>query len=404
MIFDYGQKDIIKLANDNQFTVGGIEKVLRLSYILNDLNNLPEFRGKFLLKGGTAINLLMFDLPRLSVDLDIDFSKNVSKEVMLKEREQINKDLDIYFQQNGYMKEKGRSSFALDSFFLRYNTVTGCGDKIKIDINYYNRSHIFKPEIKSIRIPFIKKDETSFEVRHLHPIELFAGKVKAFYERCKPRDIYDIFTLASSNILVSENEKDLLRKAVVFYSTLGDSQKRDLLKMDPRQSIEKVSFKDIRQQLLPMLHINNGRYPMEEINNKTIDFISSLMVLHPSEELYLSSFYDGKYKPDILFSDIEILNNIENHPAIIRGQQQINDSKFLDLIKKEDFAQIVNMKDKGFVPSLKALNEVKDNSPIKTVIVVQKIFDLTIGLPEGIKLAKSEQPDSIMRNRNDLNI
>ena len=35
------------------------------------------------LKGGTAINLTIFNLPRLSVDIDLDYSRNVSKDEMI---------------------------------------------------------------------------------------------------------------------------------------------------------------------------------------------------------------------------------------------------------------------------------------------------------------------------------
>jgi len=35
------------------------------------------------LKGGTAINLTIFDLPRLSVDIDLDFSQMLSRQEML---------------------------------------------------------------------------------------------------------------------------------------------------------------------------------------------------------------------------------------------------------------------------------------------------------------------------------
>ena len=49
MSFDYTQEEITRLAKENNFTVAGIEKVMRLSNILNDLNNQPEFSGKLLL-------------------------------------------------------------------------------------------------------------------------------------------------------------------------------------------------------------------------------------------------------------------------------------------------------------------------------------------------------------------
>ena len=38
-------------------------------------------------------------------------------------------------------------------------------------------------EVKSIEFPFIRENKTSFVVNYVNPIELFAGKIKAFYER-----------------------------------------------------------------------------------------------------------------------------------------------------------------------------------------------------------------------------
>ncbi len=45
------------------------------------------------LKGGTAINLTVFDLPRLSVDIDLDYCGDESREVMLRRRNEITGNL-----------------------------------------------------------------------------------------------------------------------------------------------------------------------------------------------------------------------------------------------------------------------------------------------------------------------
>lgn len=47
------------------------------------------------LKGGTAINLTIFNLPRLSVDIDMDFSENVPREEMLAIRKQIKRQNNV---------------------------------------------------------------------------------------------------------------------------------------------------------------------------------------------------------------------------------------------------------------------------------------------------------------------
>lgn len=92
---------------------------------MEDLNNLDELAGKLLVKGGTAINLIAFDkLPRLSVDLDLDFALNLSKEETGLERERINKAISSYSEEMGY-KISDRSSFVLDSKSLLYTATIG---------------------------------------------------------------------------------------------------------------------------------------------------------------------------------------------------------------------------------------------------------------------------------------
>ena len=56
--------------------------------------------------------------------------------------------------------------------------------------------------------------------------------------------IYDIYSLAQSNILSTPEERALLRKCIVFYSTLGNPDNPHLLKQDVRH-ILKMPFQDL---------------------------------------------------------------------------------------------------------------------------------------------------------------
>ena len=76
-------------AKELGFVRDTFEKVCRLADILAVMESDLLLADSLALKGGTAINLTIFDLPRLSVDIDLDFSKDVSRESMLAEREQI---------------------------------------------------------------------------------------------------------------------------------------------------------------------------------------------------------------------------------------------------------------------------------------------------------------------------
>ena len=46
----------------------------------------PVLKGRLVLKGGTALNLFLFDLPRLSVDIDLNYIGAVDRATMLQEK------------------------------------------------------------------------------------------------------------------------------------------------------------------------------------------------------------------------------------------------------------------------------------------------------------------------------
>jgi len=65
------ESDILPIAEKTGFRIEMIEKVLLLINLLNTLNSHPFLKGKWALKGGTALNLFLLNLPRLSVDIDL---------------------------------------------------------------------------------------------------------------------------------------------------------------------------------------------------------------------------------------------------------------------------------------------------------------------------------------------
>lgn len=320
MKFEYNKKQIQRIASEYSYTATNVEKVIRLCLILDDLNRLEEFAGKLLLKGGTAINLIAFDrLPRLSVDLDLDFACNLSKEETDIQREKINKALSAYSEDMGY-RISDRNSFVLDSRSLLYTTTTGSADKIKLDINYHSRCHVYPADYSDVSIPFDIEDKP-VQVAHLNIIELFAGKIKALFERCKPRDIFDVFSLAQSGLLSGKEEKDALRKCVVFYSVLGNADKPDLLKQDLNE-IRKMPFQALKTQLLPMLHTKLGHFDKDRLFDVTINYLENLMRLEDAELEFIEQFFSGNFRPELLFDD-QTSNNLMMHPVALRTLQML---------------------------------------------------------------------------------
>ena len=172
-------------------------------------------------------------------------------------------------------------------------TVSSSKDKIKLDINYLNRCYILDPVTSEIPFPLGCFTGKRLSVAHVPSTELFAGKIKAFYERCKPRDIYDIYSLSVSDMLKSDEERTLLRKCIVFYSTLGNEDNPKILKRDIRRILD-MPFRDIKTQL------------------------------DSSDQEYISEFYKGNYRPDLLFSD-EIAQRLLSHPVALNTQMNIKE-------------------------------------------------------------------------------
>ena len=67
-LFKYNKQMMVKFAKELDYIRDTLEKVLRLSDILRFINNDPILSKNLALKGGTAINMTIFNLPRLSVD------------------------------------------------------------------------------------------------------------------------------------------------------------------------------------------------------------------------------------------------------------------------------------------------------------------------------------------------
>lgn len=79
----YNKIYLEKIAKEKGFVRDNFEKVMRLSEILQYFNLNEFLHDSLVLKGGTAINLTVFQMPRLSVDIDLDFAKNCSREEMI---------------------------------------------------------------------------------------------------------------------------------------------------------------------------------------------------------------------------------------------------------------------------------------------------------------------------------
>jgi len=122
-------------------------------------------------------------MPRLSVDIDLDFCKFVTREEMLEYRKRINEDLIAFMQTQGYNLnlEKGKNPHSLDFWVFWYINSAGNRDNIKVEINYSMRAHILPIIDMPIQTDLL---ERSFDLKVLSQLELFGTKICTCWQDC----------------------------------------------------------------------------------------------------------------------------------------------------------------------------------------------------------------------------
>lgn len=147
---------------------------------------------RFALKGGTAINLFVRDLPRLSVDIDLVYLPLDAREVALQE---IDADLRMIAEQVRRVIPGARTN-ALPGeggHAQRLQVMAG-GVAIKVEVSPVLRGSVLEPQVK----PVTDRVADRFgyvEAKMLDVDELYAGKLVAALDRQHPRDLFDVMLL-----------------------------------------------------------------------------------------------------------------------------------------------------------------------------------------------------------------
>jgi predicted nucleotidyltransferase component of viral defense system len=286
------------------------EKVCRLADVLNFIQNDALLSRTLALKGGTAINLTIFELPRLSVDIDMDFSEDVARDEMLDLREQITERISKYMSASGYqLSSKSKTYHALDSFVYEYQNAGGMKDNIKIEINYMLRNHILSPVRRAVNLPWLEQD---LSVLSVDPMEIYSSKIVALLNRAAPRDLYDIHTMVQSN-LFEDAQTSMLKKCVIFYSAVGSDFVPEQFDFN---HIDSVSQQRIKTDLMPVLR-HGTWFDAKNAREQVVVYLKEILIPNEQELSFWSSFSRHDYRPELLFQNPDILSRIEHHPMAL---------------------------------------------------------------------------------------
>ena len=293
-----------RYSTDTGFHVDVIEKVYRLTELLREINDISNVRNKLVLKGGTAINFIYFDIPRLSVDIDVDYIGSAKRSEMLRDRKYLEDIFLRVFKKLGYQVVE-RKPYALLQYMLSYVNTAGNKDRIKLEVNFFNRVTAFKEIEMDFKNFFGFKE---LKVSTLLIEELFGRKMRALVTRGTPRDLYDVYYLLNSKIKISMEK---LRKCFIFYLCChGDPRKMSL------EFVESITQKDIKTGLLPLLR-KGEKIDAAELKETVMPLLKEFFILENDEEKFVVELYDRKkYLPEILFGGLDYNRQIKYHPGI----------------------------------------------------------------------------------------
>lgn len=177
--------------------------------LLLDVLPLIQKHKCFALKGGTAMNLFIQDLPRLSVDIDLAFLPLAPRLQALRKISQALESLSDEIQA------------ALPDCSITQQPVAGVTGRlvastpaatIKIEPNFVFRGAV-QPEETRILCPDAQTQfELFMECRTLSIPDLYGGKICAALDRQHPRDLFDVYLMFERLGLSDE-----IRSAFVVY-------------------------------------------------------------------------------------------------------------------------------------------------------------------------------------------
>jgi predicted nucleotidyltransferase component of viral defense system len=185
----------------------------------------------FALKGGTAINLFVRDMPRLSVDLDLVFPEHtVPRAEALKRINEAIRQSVARLKKQRFQTHALASADAGETKLL----VRQGGTQVKIEVNFVMRGTVNPIRMASLTQSARDTLQADLEIPVVSLEDVYGGKLVAAMDRQHPRDLFDVMQL-----FAHEGITPGIRRAFVVYLA---SHNR------PMHEVLFPTLRDIRQE------------------------------------------------------------------------------------------------------------------------------------------------------------
>ncbi|MDP8237280.1 MAG: nucleotidyl transferase AbiEii/AbiGii toxin family protein [Candidatus Erginobacter occultus] len=296
-----------------------VEQVLSMLIVLRMITEDPILRRSFVLIGGTAINLFDPKIPRLSVDLDLDYVHKgrsrfdqgiIENHSRILERIAIRLGMVYHRTTEQFINRLGASLYYKSNF-----TPQGEG-VVKLDISYLMKTTVFPPQSRAVRRFHPLDGLKSLRVQLAHPCELWAGKALALVYRSnkdpKPEEVADLYSLFIARHLfdVSREQEKLSRRQEsldfrmlrLAFILKGVARIKELY-MLRAENLRRCTKTEVERQLYPYLRDGNEP-PLKEMKTLSRKFLDRVCgnSWNSNQGRFVEVFQEkGEYRPEILF-------------------------------------------------------------------------------------------------------
>lgn len=150
----------------------------------------------FAMKGGTAINLFVRDMPRLSVDIDVVYTPwQIPRDEALASIAGELGNIAARLSKIGLITRKVMSKDIGDTKLLIENAES----QVKVEVNVVFRGTVLPPERRALAPRTADMFSVELELPVLAAAELYGSKLVAAMDRQHPRDLFDVWQLFESD-------------------------------------------------------------------------------------------------------------------------------------------------------------------------------------------------------------
>lgn len=299
------------VARQTGFNMATVEKVVHLMNLLEAIEGHPFLRGRFALKGGTALNLFVFSLPRLSVDIDLNLVQPLSRDELAVIRPRLAQAFETVFRREGFTVRKSPTEHAGGKWRLGYRSAAGGASNLEVDVNYVLRKPLWEP---TVRDSATLGEYAARAVRVLSEAELAGGKLSALFSRVQARDLFDAHQLLTKDDL----DREQLHVAFVVY---GGFNRVDWRTID----LDRINLNptDVERMLLPTVQpsivdeAGGAAVWIDKMISETRERLAGLVPLSDSDMSFLDALLGrGEIRAETLTTDKALQEKIRSHPML----------------------------------------------------------------------------------------